>query len=680
MPRTAINALRRLALFRDVSARLLADLVESGGVREVSVPADGQFHPGTGTLVLALEGHVELRSQPVGMPPEEPTVERAKAASARLLRTGEAHLLDPSLSIDRPFDVQVARTAAARILVLDQPTLKQAVDASYSLAWSLPHIPPEWRSPAHAIWLTEAPGLGAPLPAVAGLLAAAMAMQFRESAAVAEVSADAGVDLAIWEASGLRPVPYTPHPDAPDRLAEIAAVLPPRTNLIFVDAAQPDRMTPLFETLRFHRIVYLTHATPDRIPPHLAARLREGAHGGEVPHFSSFIPTVVPPSAPRSRPAAPSLLAPLDGVLRALRRVFSDTLRSQPVGGTGRRRGDPVGPSAEQRLSRDTFRLRTDLSALGNRLAAWQPGPGNLPVATEMFQGDDGLRDAFFGWARATTNRRVGVALSGGGACSFRMVPFLKELTRRRVPVDLLSGLSGGALLGAYFCHGGSSGLDASTDRGPWIGLVALLAAFDSRWIAWFLDYELDSATLDQLAVEFAPLTTALFEVSPPEAHYLSSGTLGEAVRASGALPVFVAPVDASAGTRYVDGGTATPLPVDVLRDRGADLIIACNSVPGPESRNPFRGWRLGRFAYNWTLAGRVIDLWVSGAFMLQQISRQAAEDAHAYVEVPPNKLSLLEVFNFRGARGLADQAARDPGLPADVKRCVDLWNQFAGA
>jgi predicted acylesterase/phospholipase RssA len=667
MLRAAVNGLRSLTPFRDVSARLLADLVEAAGT-ETSIGRPGGFQ-GTGAVVLTLEGHVELR---VLAPP---TAEGT--ATSRLLRRGEAGLLDPSMSADIPFEVAVPRSAGARILVFEPAALRRAVDASCSLAWSLENLPDEWQPRVEAIWLTETSGLGAPLGALAELLAASMAMQSRQHAAVVAVSAGGRVDLRLWEEDRFVPVQYVPQADVSDRLAEIAAAVPSRTRLFFVNDADPALVTAPFDTIRFHRVVYLTHGTPRRVPEHLEARLRDGARGEAGPYFSSFVPAVISPAPRRARPAGTSSpCQPLEDVWRAVRRAFGQTLHGEPCDGDHVGRGRE--PYAEHRLRRDTVLLRIDLPEVRRRHAAWQRGPGNPSFATSALAGDRQLRDACFGWARAISNRRVGVALSGGGACSFRLVPFLQELENRGVPIDLVSGLSGGALLGAYYCEGGSAGLQRAEDRGPVIALIAFLAIFDSRWITWFLDYDLDGATLDRLAVQFAPLTTALFEARPPEAHYLSRGTLGEAVRASGALPVFVAPVDVSADTRYVDGGTATPLPAGVLHDRGADLVIACNSIPGPESRNPFGRSRFGRLIYHWTLAGRVIDLWVSSAFLLQQISRRAAEDAHVYVEVPPDQLTLLEMFRFDAARELAGRAARDPGLQDDVRRCVELWREFS--
>jgi NTE family protein len=59
----------------------------------------------------------------------------------------------------------------------------------------------------------------------------------------------------------------------------------------------------------------------------------------------------------------------------------------------------------------------------------------------------------------------------------------------------------------------------------------------------------------------------------------IGSGRLDEAFRASCSIPVVFKPVQV--GTRtLVDGGMIDPVPTDVVRDMGADVVIAVNVVP----------------------------------------------------------------------------------------------------
>src|SRR5262245_53563072 len=118
MFRPAINALRNLSPFRDVSARLLADLAALGKTTEISASGKTDGIEGSGAIVVALDGRVELRFEQPGPLGADGTTSQAYRASGRVLKPGEARLLDPSLQENRRFEALVTRTAEARILVI----------------------------------------------------------------------------------------------------------------------------------------------------------------------------------------------------------------------------------------------------------------------------------------------------------------------------------------------------------------------------------------------------------------------------------------------------------------------------------------------------------------------------------------------------------------------------------
>ena len=72
----------------------------------------------------------------------------------------------------------------------------------------------------------------------------------------------------------------------------------------------------------------------------------------------------------------------------------------------------------------------------------------------------------------------------------------------------------------------------------------------------------------------------------------LDHGTLLQALRASMSIPGIFPPVEID-GRLLVDSGVANNMPVDVLRDMGADIVIAGDVLPLPE-RTPddaLRSW-----------------------------------------------------------------------------------------
>jgi predicted acylesterase/phospholipase RssA len=65
---------------------------------------------------------------------------------------------------------------------------------------------------------------------------------------------------------------------------------------------------------------------------------------------------------------------------------------------------------------------------------------------------------------------------------------------------------------------------------------------------------------------------------------WFETGDVAAAVRASCGLPGIFAPKKIH-GKYYVDGGIAAPLPVEKLRQMGADIVIASNVMVPPEER-----------------------------------------------------------------------------------------------
>ena len=75
------------------------------------------------------------------------------------------------------------------------------------------------------------------------------------------------------------------------------------------------------------------------------------------------------------------------------------------------------------------------------------------------------------------------------------------------------------------------------------------------------------------------PLRIVATNLATLERAVLSSGEVAAAVHASSAIPGACVPVEIG-GERYIDGGIADPLPVDVLEEMGIERIIAVNTIP----------------------------------------------------------------------------------------------------
>ena len=99
------------------------------------------------------------------------------------------------------------------------------------------------------------------------------------------------------------------------------------------------------------------------------------------------------------------------------------------------------------------------------------------------------------------------------------------------------------------------------------------LGALSNAPMGAFLPREFPVKRFEELKLPFAAVAFEL-ETSR-EVVFKDEGDLILAISASCAVPGVFAPVRSETGTLLVDGGITTPLPVNVAREMGADIVIA---------------------------------------------------------------------------------------------------------
>lgn len=216
-----------------------------------------------------------------------------------------------------------------------------------------------------------------------------------------------------------------------------------------------------------------------------------------------------------------------------------------------------------------------------------------------------------------TQRAKIGVALSGGGARGLAHIGVLRELERQHVPIDYIAGTSAGALIGGMYASGmslddierhiktmdfdkilferqsrrsqtqftraneyhGNGMVDMSITGGSVVALpqsVMQDGKVEQSLREIFADYPYDT-DFSQLPIPFRAVTT---DLATGEKVVLSKGKLAEALRASMSIPAVFAPVEMD-GRLLVDGMVASNLPIKVVRQMGADRIIAVNVGSG---------------------------------------------------------------------------------------------------
>jgi NTE family protein len=218
--------------------------------------------------------------------------------------------------------------------------------------------------------------------------------------------------------------------------------------------------------------------------------------------------------------------------------------------------------------------------------------------------------------AAAKPRPRIGVALEGGGALGLAHIGVLKWFEEHHIPVDYIAGTSMGGLVGGFYAAGVSPAelrklieeLDWDTilaDRTPYQDLafrrkedqraypnalifglrngLSIPAGFNTgHQIGLLIDRETlpyhGLQSFDELPVPFRCVATELVSGKP---FVFKDGSLAEALRATMSIPGVFAPIHDNQQV-YVDGGLLNNLPTDVVRQMGADIVIAVHLETAP--------------------------------------------------------------------------------------------------
>jgi len=180
--------------------------------------------------------------------------------------------------------------------------------------------------------------------------------------------------------------------------------------------------------------------------------------------------------------------------------------------------------------------------------------------------------------------KKVGIALGGGGARGFSQIGVLRVFDQEKIPISCVAGTSVGSLIGALYCDSGkivdleyhavTVGQEDIFDY----SLFSILSGglVKGEKLEDFLRANLRHTVLEDMAV---PLTVVATDLRTGEKIGFRSGSVAVAVHASCAIPGIFQPVQI--GERvFVDGGVADPVPVDFARESGTDIVVAVAIPP----------------------------------------------------------------------------------------------------
>jgi predicted acylesterase/phospholipase RssA/CRP-like cAMP-binding protein len=270
--------------------------------------------------------------------------------------------------------------------------------------------------------------------------------------------------------------------------------------------------------------------------------------------------------------------------------------------------------------------------------------------------------------ARAVAERRVGVALGGGAALGYAHIALLEELESRKVPIDAVSGVSFGSLVGAHYAVGDLAHVQSLVPG--WLKvLLSMLAGLPlPPAVEWYLLARLRGRLLEDLDLPFYPVSLNLQDGEwKPQL-----GSVAFAVRASSSLPMMLSPALAP-GIRAIDGAFINNVPESVLTEQKLHVVVASNVVSGPAPAPP--PW----FPLPWTMhpLERTKDFFRGMGWLMKVADERDANKAHLRFE--PHKSGALDGFEmwhlWKGAKIRAQVSNEAATLAAAVRReWVGRW------
>ena len=175
---------------------------------------------------------------------------------------------------------------------------------------------------------------------------------------------------------------------------------------------------------------------------------------------------------------------------------------------------------------------------------------------------------------------KIGLALGSGGAKGLAHIGVIKILEKHNIPIDFIAGSSIGSLIGAHY----AAHKDINKLEELILGLNRKMGfqLFDPTWKGGlmkgrkterFIEEILEGATFENVKIPYAAVAT---DLNTAETVTFSRGDIIKAIRVSISIPAFFQPVIYQKRL-LADGGLSNPVPVDIVRKMGADMVIAVN-------------------------------------------------------------------------------------------------------
>ena len=227
----------------------------------------------------------------------------------------------------------------------------------------------------------------------------------------------------------------------------------------------------------------------------------------------------------------------------------------------------------------------------------------------------------------------IALVLGSGGARGYAHIGVIEVLEKNGIHPDFIVGTSAGSIAGSIYASGKTAqqlkdialNMQVNDVREFNIGLQGF---FDGSKVENYVNQQVDQKRLEDMEI---PMYVVATELKHGNKVIFNKGSTGQAVRASISIPSMFVPVNIS-GRDYVDGGLVSPVPVNVARDLGADIIIAVDILAQPIHTETSNVW--GMFNQN---------------INIMQNRLAAEELKNADIVIQPDLREKIHIFDVKG-------------------------------
>jgi len=176
---------------------------------------------------------------------------------------------------------------------------------------------------------------------------------------------------------------------------------------------------------------------------------------------------------------------------------------------------------------------------------------------------------------------KIGLALGSGGSRGLAHIGVIKVLEENNIPIDFIAGSSIGAIVGGFYAAGlNIKEIEKIALSTNWRRVFSVL--FDpylkqglirGRKLRIFIENYINGKKFEDCKIPFAAVTT---DLKTGEIVVLDKGEMARAIRASASIPLVFKPVEIN-GRMLADGELSAPVPTEIVRKMGANIVIAVN-------------------------------------------------------------------------------------------------------